>query len=39
MLVANSNKNRVQELKAQLIRMFDMKDLGAINKILGMQIH
>jgi hypothetical protein len=26
-------------LKAQLAREFDMKDLGPVNKILGMQIH
>ena len=38
MLVANNNKDRVQELKAQLAREFDMKDLGLENKILGMQI-
>ena len=39
MLVASYNKDRVQELKAQLAREFDMKDLGLVNKILGMQIH
>ena len=39
MLVAGPNKDRVQELKAQLARDFDMKDLGLANKILGMQIH
>ena len=39
MLVAGPNKDRVQELKAQLAREFDMKDLGPANKILGMQIH
>ena len=39
MLVAGPNKDRVQELKAQLAREFDMKDLGSANKILGMQIH
>ncbi|KAH9701426.1 hypothetical protein KPL71_024990 [Citrus sinensis] len=33
------NKDRVQELKAQLARAFEMKDLGPANKILGMQIH
>ncbi|KAL5852379.1 hypothetical protein ACOSQ3_007497 [Xanthoceras sorbifolium] len=38
MLVAGPNKDRVQELKAQLAREFDMKDLGPANKILGMQI-
>ena len=39
MLVAGSNKDRIQELKAQLAREFEMKDLGPANKILGMQIH
>ena len=38
-LVIGPNKDRVQELKAQLAREFDMKDLGPANKILGMQIH
>ena len=38
MLVIGLNKDRVQELKAQLAREFDMKDLGPTNKILGMQI-
>ncbi|KAH9707327.1 Integrase catalytic domain-containing protein [Citrus sinensis] len=33
------NKDRIQELKAQLAREFEMKDLGPTNKILGMQIH
>ena len=33
------NKVRIQELKAQLAREFDMKDLGPANKILEMQIH
>ena len=39
MLAADPNKDRVQELKAQLTRKFKMKDLGQANKILGMQIH
>ena len=38
MLVISPNKDRVQELKTQLAREFDMKDLGPTNKILGMQI-
>ncbi|KAH9699197.1 Integrase catalytic domain-containing protein [Citrus sinensis] len=33
------NKDQIQELKAQLAREFEMKDLGLANKILGMQIH
>jgi len=39
MLVESPNKDRVQELKVQLAREFDMKHLGPANKILGMQIH
>jgi len=39
MLVIGHNKDQVQELKAQLAREFDMKDLEPVNKILGMQIH
>ena len=39
MLVAGLNKDWIQELKAQLAREFEMKDLGPANKILGMQIH
>ena len=35
-LVVDSNKDRIQELKAQLGREFEMKDLGSSNKILGM---
>ncbi|KAE8697487.1 pentatricopeptide repeat-containing protein [Hibiscus syriacus] len=33
------NKDHIEELKAQLAREFEMKDLGSTNKILGMQIH
>ncbi|KAH9687520.1 Integrase catalytic domain-containing protein [Citrus sinensis] len=39
MLVVGLNKNRVQNLKAQLAKEFEMKDLRLINKILRMQIH
>ena len=39
MLMVDPNKDRIQELKVQLAREFDMKDLGPTNKILGMQIH
>ncbi|KAH9803717.1 hypothetical protein KPL71_001892 [Citrus sinensis] len=35
MLIAGPNKDRIQELKAQLAREFEMKDLGPANKILG----
>ncbi|KAH9660405.1 hypothetical protein KPL70_024186 [Citrus sinensis] len=38
-ILAGLNKDRIQELKAQLDREFEMKDLGPANKILGMQIH
>nr|GEX07324.1 Gag-Pol polyprotein [Tanacetum cinerariifolium] len=33
------NKDRINKLKAQLAREFEMKDIGPANKILGMQIH
>ncbi|KAE8669377.1 putative LRR receptor-like serine/threonine-protein kinase [Hibiscus syriacus] len=33
------NKDHIEELKAQLAREFEIKDLGSANKILGMQIH
>ncbi|KAH9745940.1 hypothetical protein KPL70_004260 [Citrus sinensis] len=39
MLVTSPNKDRIQELKAQLHKEFEMKDLGPANKILRMQIH
>ncbi|GJR14203.1 retrovirus-related pol polyprotein from transposon TNT 1-94 [Tanacetum coccineum] len=39
MLVAGPNKDRINKLKAQLAKEFDMKDLGPANKILGMKIH
>ncbi len=39
MLIGSPNKDRVQELKEQLARGFEMKDLRPANKILGMQIH
>jgi len=39
MLVVGPNKDHIQELKAQLARKFDMKDLRLANKILRMQIH
>ncbi|KAE8735271.1 DNA repair protein RAD51-like protein 1 [Hibiscus syriacus] len=35
MLVAGPNKDHIEELKAQLAREFEMKDLGSANKILG----
>ncbi|GJR04390.1 retrovirus-related pol polyprotein from transposon TNT 1-94 [Tanacetum coccineum] len=39
MLVAGPNKDRINKLKAQLDREFEMKDLGLANKIIEMQIH
>nr|GEV45567.1 Gag-Pol polyprotein [Tanacetum cinerariifolium] len=33
------NKDRINKLKAQLAREFEMKDLGPTNKISGMKIH
>ncbi|KAE8722786.1 AMP-dependent synthetase and ligase family protein isoform 2 [Hibiscus syriacus] len=39
MLVTGPNKDHIEDLKAQLAREFEMKDLGSANKILEMQIH
>jgi len=38
MLIATRNKTHIQKLKAQLKKEFDMKDLGKVKKILGMEI-
>ena len=38
MLIACQDMSRIQKLKMQLNKEFDMKDLGAAQKILGMQI-
>ena len=38
MLVAGSDMNEIRNLKMQLSKEFDMKDLGSAKKILGMQI-
>ncbi|TXG60794.1 hypothetical protein EZV62_012157 [Acer yangbiense] len=38
MLIACQDMSRIQKLKMQLSKEFDMKDLGAAQKILGMQI-
>ncbi|KAE8734764.1 hypothetical protein F3Y22_tig00000715pilonHSYRG00142 [Hibiscus syriacus] len=35
MLVAGPNKDHIEELKEQLAREFEMKDLGSANNILG----
>ena len=38
MLVASVDRNKIDKLKGQLSREFEMKDLGKAKKILGMQI-
>ena len=38
-LIAAKNTSEVDKLKAQLKEEFEMKDLGAAKKILGMKIH
>ena len=38
MLLIGNDKEIIQDLKTQLLSKFDMKDLGAANYILGMEI-
>jgi hypothetical protein len=38
MLLIGNKKDIVQDVKTQLYSKFDMKDLGASNFILGMEI-
>ena len=38
MLLIGNNKDVIKEVKSQLSSKFDMKDLGATNFILGMEI-
>ena len=38
MLLIGNNKEIIQDVKTQLSSTFDMKDLGASNFILGMEI-
>jgi hypothetical protein len=38
MLVAGSNMQDINVLKNKLANSFEMKDLGAVNKILGMRL-
>jgi len=38
MLIATKDKLEIAKLKAQLSKEFEMKDLGAAKKILGMEI-
>ena len=37
-LIASKDKSLINKLKSQLSREFEMKDLGATKKILGMEI-
>ena len=39
MLIATKSMIKVNKLKSLLSKEFDMKDLGATKKILGMEIH
>jgi hypothetical protein len=39
MLVASQSMVEINRLKAQLTRMFQMKDLGATKQILGIEVH
>ena len=39
MLIATKSKHEIARLKTQLSKEFDMKDLGAAKKILGMEIY
>ena len=39
MLIASRDKSSIRKLKAQLNSEFEMKELGAAKKILGMEIH
>jgi reverse transcriptase-like protein len=39
MLIASRDKSLINNLKSQLSKEFEMKDLGAARKILGMEIH
>ena len=38
MLITVKNKTHIQKLKAPLKKEFDMKDLGVVKKILGIEI-
>jgi hypothetical protein len=38
MLLTSKSITEINRLKAQMARMFDMKDLGATKQILGMEI-
>ena len=38
MLISAPNKEEIRKVKVQLSKEFEMKDLGAAKKILGMEI-
>jgi ATP-binding cassette subfamily B (MDR/TAP) protein 1 len=38
MILASKNITKINRVKAEMARMYDMKDLGATKKILGMEI-
>ena len=39
MLIAYKNTSKINRLKTQLQGEFEIKDLGVVNKMLGMEIH
>ena len=39
MLIAYKNISKINRLKTQLQGEFEIKDLGVVNKMLGMEIH
>ena len=39
MIIVRKNMEEINRLKAQMARIFDMKDLGDSKQILGIQIH
>ena len=38
MMVVGNSRSRISDLKTQLAGEFEMKDLGAVNQILGMKV-
>ena len=39
MLIVSKSMDKINRLKDQMARTFDMKDLGAAKQILGIEIH
>ena len=39
MLIVSKSMDKINRLKAQIARTFDIKDLGAAKQILGIEIH